>query len=66
MKPFDPNAKCPKCGCDDVATIFCEKGSHRNGIYDCEWVWKRDTLTRRCERCGYERDEAPLDVKGNP
>jgi hypothetical protein len=63
VNPFDPKAKCAKCRCDDVATTFHEKGTHKDGIGDCEWLWARDTLVRRCKRCGYEWNEVPLDAK---
>jgi predicted nucleic-acid-binding Zn-ribbon protein len=61
MKPYNPKAKCPKCGHNHAATNFDAKGEDKplgeGGQYE------RDTLSRRCERCGYTWCEAPRDAK---
>ena len=64
MKPFDPKAKCPKCGCKEISAYFHAKGDRKPlGDYG---YYEREILARRCDRCKYEWHEAPLDVKGNP
>ena len=46
MQPYNPTAKCPKCGHDKVET-------HYRPL---------NVMERRCERCSYEWPERPLDV----
>lgn len=50
MKPYDPNAKCAKCGHDSITTRFIGAFAPR-----------RDTIHRCCNRCGYGWNESPLD-----
>jgi len=47
MKKYDPNAKCPKCGCEQVMAFYDE----------------RDQLLRTCIRCLYDWTEKPLDAE---
>lgn len=51
MKPYDPSAKCSKCGHDGVGTVFVR------GLVSSE-----DSLKRTCLRCQYTWSEAPLDA----
>jgi len=54
MKPFDPDATCPKCGYERIHTNYCEGGG-RPDCYVCDSGNKH--LDRRCERCGYQWPE---------
>lgn len=65
MKPFDAEAKCPKCGGDDLATTFhaasdlthpMAVGRDRCDVHD-------EHIHRHCRRCGYDWIEAPLDKR---
>ena len=53
MKPYDPAAKCPKCGHAVVSTIFC--GGHKERDYRVSPPppHSEDALHRQCTRCGY-------------
>ena len=57
---YNPDAKCPKCGHEDIYTAFHGKG-------DCTFLcvgWLQvdiDYLNRHCRRCSYGWLEAPLD-----
>jgi predicted nucleic-acid-binding Zn-ribbon protein len=60
MKPFDPNAVCPKCGNTNIATRFKPAG-----VPKADYVGRRfehDTLRRVCQGCGYTWHELPLDA----
>ena len=67
MKDFDPNAKCPKCGYEEINTNYFEK---------VEWVSSCDTcrtyngkqvvkehLKRMCTRCHFTWPENILKEK---
>lgn len=60
MKPFDPDAKCPKCGGDVIRTNYHQELAYfkttRCGL------GFREHMHRQCAGCGYEWDEAPLDA----
>ena len=55
MKPYDPNASCPKCGHDYVETGYEEA---------CHWATAdtlkrpaKEHLRRTCGRCGFNWPE---------
>jgi rubredoxin len=60
MKPFDPDATCPKCG-EKMGARYQELREHViGGIYHKY----PEHLVRICNNCGYVGDEeAPLDAK---
>ena len=55
MKPYDPAAKCPKCGHPVVTTNFCaghdEEGYHKPLIIIPSH--HGEALHRQCMQCGY-------------
>lgn len=56
LPPFDPRARCPKCGFNRVATRFCA-----GRTIDCLIRVLREHLHRRCGRCGYDWIQATKD-----
>ena len=67
MKPYDPNAVCPKCDCSDIGTVFCvatylndygDVHPHR-GINDSS----PGHLDRLCKNCRYKWVEEPMDAE---
>ena len=50
---YNPDAHCPKCGYDAVATDYCQ--AIKKGKYDFD-----EHFTRTCLRCGYGWREACL------
>ena len=58
MKPYNPQGRCPKCGYDDIATIY-----HKNAQYlsPCWCKVSVAHLCRCCRRCQYEWCEAVLE-----
>ena len=78
MEPYNPDAKCPKCGCTGIKNKFHAKGSWKSipTMYDTKnGVWTaytqipviQDYITRECFNCGYTWEEAPLDAENyNP
>lgn len=65
MKPYDPSARCPKCGSADVSTDHVEKngGNYWSGCSECSRVNVREHLHRLCPRCLYAWPEACVPVK---
>ena len=62
LKAFDAQAKCPKCGNDDIATHYHAAGDSRP-LDDC-WhtdIAEREHHDRHCRRCSYEWHEGMLD-----
>lgn len=63
MKPYNPDAVCPKCGNEDVYVAHVRKGHGER----CDWQvgapQERDYMRRTCKRCHYEWFERPLDIK---
>lgn len=60
MEKYDPEAKCPKCGNDDISSKFYEKGKfdYYDGYHQhAEYSF----IERHCCRCHYEWKEKPLD-----
>lgn len=61
MTPFDPAAKCPKCGHDETSDAY-----HKNG-YKCPFGSVVDVgreeehIHRTCKRCGFDWPEAVLE-----
>ena len=53
MKPYDPEAKCPKCGHAEVETHYEDKANL------CPWEHRNkagnevEHLDRYCKRCSY-------------
>lgn len=62
MKPFDPNAKCPKCGHDNIKTAYYENDEHRWHGYNKLDRERSEHLRRTCERCRYQWNELPIGV----
>lgn len=65
MTPFNPNAKCPKCGSDQITSQFKPAGTNHRYVkeemrYE-EYVVKPEQIDRRCVNCGYSWPEAPMD-----
>ena len=62
LPPYNPEAKCPKCGGEEAGVYWVPKGrivgtdSPHGQMYQ-----PYDALRRRCETCGYEWEEAPCD-----
>jgi hypothetical protein len=56
VKPYNPDAKCLKCGSDDIASIWNEKDNCRE---DDEGP-KSEHIMRVCTRCHFEWPEKPL------
>lgn len=61
---YNPDARCVKCGGENVASYFRAKDSmllgdaaRRQGSGWCPV----DLIERRCERCRFEWDERPMD-----
>ena len=60
LKPFDAEAKCPKCGGDNISATYHAAGASRP-MDDC-WntvVEDVEHHDRYCRRCSYEWCEAP-------
>lgn len=60
MKPYDRDAKCPKCGHDLI------KATYHSGIMGGGSVCPPQEHMHRACRCGYHWAEAPLDAKADP
>lgn len=66
LPPYNPDAKCPKCGGGEVDAMWCPADATSN-------VSRRDApdkdhlnvyaehMDRTCTRCGYAWPEAPMD-----
>jgi rRNA maturation protein Nop10 len=56
LPPYDPKARCPKCGHDRVGTRWkVAKPEHITETRAAEW------LMRHCERCEFNWDEACIE-----
>jgi hypothetical protein len=61
MKPFNPDATCPKCGHDEISSLHVPE-RNRGHIYSTEQDQERaEHIRRRCQRCHYSWNEATLD-----
>jgi NMD protein affecting ribosome stability and mRNA decay len=59
MNKFNPDAICPKCGHDKIASTW--KSCDDVYVID-KWVTMMpERITRRCERCSFAWDELPID-----
>lgn len=69
LRPYDEDARCPKCGHDKVRTSHHGEGGWKSR-YSCPAVEQLRTsfppehLCRRCERCSYSWPEAILGQGG--
>lgn len=67
MKPYNPSAKCEKCGSDKTDTTWhVTRG--KNWCRDvCGFAAiDGDHMLRHCSNCGFEWLEAPMDVAQEP
>lgn len=53
MKPYDPNAKCPKCDSGDIATMFRRSETEEDAHVDRYDYSYGEFLRRDCQNCGY-------------
>lgn len=63
LKPFDPDASCPKCGHRVVGIAYCR---HPKVFSDCDHLIHYgarigEHMHRTCKQCGYVWFELPLD-----
>lgn len=64
FKPYDAEGTCPKCGCADVITWYCENiGSYY--LKSCYHKFRSEHLHRACQRCHYEWHEACVEEVTN-
>lgn len=63
MKPYNPKAKCPKCGCEDVRCRLEQKEYRLDK--DGEYMPIVEFLVRTCTNCYFTWPEACLDAKEN-
>jgi hypothetical protein len=61
MKPFDENARCPKCG---GADIHAQYGADQFQCHNWNCRVGKEHIHRYCRRCGYGWVEAPMDAGG--
>ncbi len=61
LLPFNPNAKCPKCGHDQTDDRW--KVAKPGHSYIQEHHGAKEWIGRRCQRCSYIWDEACLDAE---
>lgn len=57
--PFDPEARCPKCGHDGLFTRWCAPA--KGCGHSCH-PSAPERMLRRCERCRFDWWELPLAV----
>ena len=64
MTPFKENATCPKCGDGFIAAQYYPQHEDRwvSNVGDEVASERREHIRRRCRRCGYQWNEAPLDA----
>jgi hypothetical protein len=76
MDEYNPDAKCPKCGCTGIKNKFWKKGQYKEypiithyGIdgdhcyNSCREDIVESHIERTCCNCGHTWQEAPLDKK---
>lgn len=61
MKPYDEKTVCPKCGWKVISTRYHAKPEP---LQACAIAGGGEHMHRKCERCGYEWLEGPLEVSG--
>lgn len=64
MKPYDRQARCPKCGERKIAARW-NKGitSEAAKFIGCGIEPEPEHMIRTCTRCGYRWHESPMDFK---
>ena len=56
LPDYNPNAKCPVCGHDEISTFYC--------IDYCKFhAASSEHVDRRCKRCHYKWPEKLIDFK---
>lgn len=57
LRPYDPDARCPKCGHPWVTTEYCKAPN----VEECSLgISSRvEHFHRKCERCSFEFAQAP-------
>jgi len=60
VNPYDPGARCPKCGNDGVSTEY-RSGWLPGFMGGPAWKFSAPFLARKCQRCSYYWEEAPVD-----
>ena len=70
LKPYDPDATCPKCGHDDIMTVHHKFGRQSTVCSPSVSAYFRDMpegehLHRTCRRCRYEWPEAVIAIVTN-
>lgn len=68
MNQYNPEAKCPKCGFSIVNSEFHPKvikiiSDEGDVNFVDENTGDYEYITRKCSRCNYSWDEAPLDTE---
>ena len=64
LPPYDPAAKCPKCGSDDIGTSYVGRSDDEHAIWrnasPCGLRGSEtpEHLDRRCRRCRFGWPEA--------
>jgi hypothetical protein len=67
MLPFLSSRPCRKCGNKENGAGFCGEGTAYRRYVCRESIWPHpEHIRRRCPRCGYEWDEAPIDAAPAP
>lgn len=62
--PFSgDDVECVKCGNKGAATVYLEYGRCSHGDEVAIGWEKNERLHRRCERCGFQWDEATVEAK---
>lgn len=59
LPPFNPDARCPKCGGAEVRVEYFSAGQ-LTGDPHLD-LYEEEIIARTCTRCGYAWPEAPLD-----
>ena len=58
LDPYNPEGMCPKCGGDDVSTLYAPSYQcHHPGCTTCS---KPERIERSCRRCRYQWNEKPM------
>lgn len=62
MNPYNPEAKCPKCGCTGIKNLYHPRseGRYYDGFANFGQPINHEFIERECFNCGYKWNEAPL------
>ena len=60
MEKYKKETVCPKCGNDEITTLYHESSYSFRGC-DCNLVTSNPHMGRHCTRCHYGWAEASLD-----